>query len=87
MKPFSRKTEKIRSAESLVQLSNMVPLALIIGVVSILIQIVWDKVLAKKHKIFSVIPAPLIVVLAGIGINEYFRTSNPSFSLDSKLAR
>lgn len=66
-------------------LSNLVPLAMIIGVVSILIQIFWDKVLAKKHKIFSVIPAPLIVVLAGIGINEYFRASNPSFSLDSKL--
>lgn len=64
---------------------HIVPLALIIGVVSILIQVVWEKYLTKRHKAFSLIPAPLIVVVAGVLINEYFRTNNPSFALGEQL--
>lgn len=45
-------------------------LAVVIGIVSILIQILWDKVLVKKSSIFQLIPAPLVVVLAGIGMAQ-----------------
>lgn len=64
---------------------HIVPLAMIIGVTSILIQIFWDKVLAKKSKVFKIIPAPLIVVLAGVAINEYAKSADPSFALHEKL--
>lgn len=51
-------------------------LALIIGLVSLGIQIVWDKVLVKKAKIFQLIPAPLVVVLSGVAINELSKGSS-----------
>jgi MFS superfamily sulfate permease-like transporter len=66
-------------------LQNIVPLALLIGVVAILIQLLWDKVLVKKHKFFSIIPAPLIVVLVGIAINEYVKSTSASQALASSL--
>jgi MFS superfamily sulfate permease-like transporter len=63
----------------------MVPLAMIIGVVSILTQVLWEKVLAKKHKLFSVLPAPLIVVAVAVCINEYARSTDPALALNSAL--
>lgn len=62
--------------------SNIMPLAFGIGILSILIQVVWDKYLAKLHKAFSLIPSPLIVVLAAVVINEAIRGSNPSLALN-----
>ena len=50
-------------------LSKITPLAIIIGVIALAIQIFWEKVLAKKGKIFKLIPAPLVVVIAGVGLN------------------
>lgn len=47
-------------------MNRITPLAVVIGAVSILIQILWDKVLVKKSNVFLLIPAPLVVVLAGI---------------------
>lgn len=65
----------------LVALQKMTPLAIIIGFISLLIQIVWDKVLLKKGKIFKLIPAPLVVVAAGIGINMYFSSQGNDWAL------
>ena len=48
---------------------KITPLAVIIGVSAIVIQIVWEKVLAPKARIFKLIPAPLVVVLAGVAMN------------------
>lgn len=53
-------------------INKSAPLAIIIGIITILIQVLWDKVLVKKGKVFKLLPAPLIVVLAGIFINMYF---------------
>lgn len=67
------------------ELANMtrfiLPAALAIGVFSIFIQIIWDKVLAKKHKIFLLIPSPLVVVISAVLINEYLQTNFPSLAL------
>ena len=62
---------------------NILPLALIIGILSIAIQAVWDKFVVKIHKTFSLIPAPLIVVLAAVGINEFIKSSYPELALNS----
>ena len=37
----------------------------------------------KIHKTFSLIPAPLIVVLAAVGINEFIKSSYPEMALSS----
>ncbi|HEY6976168.1 MAG TPA: SulP family inorganic anion transporter [Chitinophagaceae bacterium] len=52
-------------------LGKITPLALIIGVLSLVMQIVWDKVLIKKGKLFQLIPAPLVVVLVAAAINVF----------------
>ncbi len=62
-------------------LNYILPLAIAIGLISLGIQIVWDNVLAKKAKFFKLIPAPLIVVLVAIGINQWAMVYNPSLAL------
>ncbi len=47
-------------------LSHLTANAVIIATISMLILILWDEVLSKKHKIFKAIPSPLIAVIAGI---------------------
>lgn len=64
-------------------LNYILPSAILIGVVSILILIVWDKVLVKKGKLFKLIPSPLIVVLAGVGINEFLKASFPAYAIQA----
>jgi MFS superfamily sulfate permease-like transporter len=59
-------------------------LAVVIGVLAILIQVLWDKVLVKKSNIFQLIPAPLVVVIMGVVMvklgaltgNGYFLKAN-----------
>lgn len=62
-------------------LSHSSPMAIIIGTVSLLIQIVWDKVLVKKAKIFRLIPAPLVVVLAAVFMNMFLLNPDHPWSL------
>jgi MFS superfamily sulfate permease-like transporter len=64
-------------------LNKLLPIAAGIGILSILIQVTWDKVLVKKHKLFALIPSPLIVVLAAVGINTLLQSTYPSMALSS----
>jgi len=58
------------------------PGAVVIGLVSLAILIVWDKVLVKKHKIFNILNGPLVVVLFGILMFNLYRSGVINFSLD-----
>lgn len=51
-------------------LGRITPLALVIGITAILIQILWEKVLVKKGRVFQVIPAPLVAVVAGVILSK-----------------
>ena len=62
-------------------LKFIIPSAIIIGVVSIFIQIAWDKYLINKAKLFKLIPAPLVVVAMGVIVNELLKTFNPSWAI------
>lgn len=62
-------------------LFNSAPLAIIIGIISLSIQLLWDKFLLKKSKIFKLIPAPLIVVLSAVLINSFFTNAGHPWSL------
>lgn len=64
---------------------SITPLAVIIGVVSLLIQILWEKVLVKRARIFKFIPAPLVVVLVGTLINYAFLTQSHPWALKANL--
>ncbi len=78
---FVQKNNENTFSDLIQSVKNSAPLALIIGIVCLLIQILWDKVLVKKGRIFKLIPAPLIVVLTAVLINFLFIHLNDSWSL------
>jgi MFS superfamily sulfate permease-like transporter len=47
-------------------LGNIQPGAALVGIVSLSLLILWDKVLTKKSKVFEVIQGPFVVVVLGI---------------------
>lgn len=57
------------------------PVAVLIGFLGIGFQVYWEKFTLGKQGFIKLIPAPLIVVLLGIGINEWFRSSQPPYML------
>ncbi|MFD2203456.1 SulP family inorganic anion transporter [Shivajiella indica] len=56
--------------------------AIIITSASIFILFLWEKSFIKKSKILKTIPAPLIVVVMGVGINKFFKYFVPKLYLD-----
>lgn len=60
------------------------PVAVLIGAIGLLFQIVWEKITAGRKGFVKLIPAPLIVVLIGVVINEVFRKYGASYAIDPK---
>jgi MFS superfamily sulfate permease-like transporter len=78
---FQQKDGKNTFSELIFSLQHILPVALAIGIFSIILQAIWEKVLVKKFKLLKLVPAPLVVVLAGVGINEILKISYPSLAL------
>ncbi len=57
------------------------PGAMLIAALSIPVLVFWDMVLIKKHKIFSVIQGPIVVVVLGIVMNFFYQKGLLNFSL------
>ncbi len=57
------------------------PGAILIAAISIVLLILWDKVLTKKHKIFQLIQGPVVVVIFGIIMNYLYQSGTLNFSL------
>jgi MFS superfamily sulfate permease-like transporter len=57
--------------------------AILIGGISLLILILWEQGFMKKNRLFHYIPGPLIVVISGVGINEWLKQSYTALSLGS----
>lgn len=68
-------TEVLRSVK------GITPVAILIGIVSIIIQIVWETKPFKNNKILSLVPSALVVVLTGVVINYTFTSSGSPLSL------
>lgn len=69
-------------------LDYITPGAALITGISLLILILWDTVLTKKHKIFQLIQGPIVVVILGIVMNYLFTSGTLSFSLqEDQLVR
>lgn len=60
------------------------PVAVLIGAVGLLFQLFWEKFTAKKKGFIKLIPAPLVVVLLGVGINEICRNMGATYAIDPK---
>src|SRR5436190_16297383 len=60
------------------------PVAVLIGAIGLLFQISWEKFTANKKGFLKLIPAPLIVVLTGILINEFFKNNGIEYAIDPK---
>ncbi len=54
------------------------PVAVIIGVICLVFQFSWEKFVSKKTGFLKLLPAPLVVVLIGVGINEYLKSTGGS---------
>ncbi len=64
------------------------PGALLIAAISLAILIFWEKVLAKKHKIFGMLNGPLVVVVLGIVMFNLYQNGTLNLSLaDDQVVR
>lgn len=55
--------------------------ALIIGGGCLAFHFLWERITANKKGLIRFIPAPLLIVFAGIGINSFFLNANPAQAL------
>ena len=78
---FEQKDGENTITELVASFGKVLPAAALIGILSILIQIVWDKYLVKLGKFFVVFPSPLIVVGAGVAINAALIANGSPYAL------
>lgn len=57
------------------------PGAMLIACVSLLILVGWDPLAARLGRFLQLVPAPLIVVAAGIGLNQALGAIHPSWKI------
>ena len=60
------------------------PGALIIAGISLFILIMWEQKFLKKYAFFKIVPGALLVVILGIVINEWFKSSFPALYLSGE---
>jgi MFS superfamily sulfate permease-like transporter len=60
------------------------PGAVIIGLVSLFILIMWERPFLKKYAFFKTVPGALIVVVLGVVINYLYKTMHPAFYLEGE---
>ncbi len=81
---FAQGDTKNTFSEMFQAIGFITPAAVIIGAVSLVILIFWESKWIKQNKLLKLVPGPLIVVLAGVFISEYLKSSNPSLALETK---
>lgn len=62
-------------------LNHISPGALLVGISAAIILITYEWKPVKKLRFFQIVPGPLLVVLAGVGINHYFKAAAPDYIL------
>lgn len=55
--------------------------AIIIAIISLAVLLLWELPQLKKYTFFKFVPGALIVVILGIGINEFYRVSMAEYYL------
>ena len=62
-------------------LARITPVAVLIGTICLVFQFYWGSLVEKKGGWMKLVPAPLLVVLLGIGINEFTKWQSGGFAL------
>lgn len=78
---FLQKDQENTFSEIIKSFSVFTPGAVIIGLVSIAILLLLDKESVKKWGVFTLLPGPLLVVVAGILINKIYSLFFPALCL------
>lgn len=58
------------------------PVAVLIGIVGLSFHFIWEKFTINKKGFLKLLPAPLLVVLIGVGINELFKNYGSHYAVD-----
>lgn len=66
--------------------AHITPVALLIGGVCLAFYFVWEKLVANKKGFVKLIPAPLLVVFIGVGLNYIFQGSGNSLQGEHLVA-
>jgi MFS superfamily sulfate permease-like transporter len=64
-------------------INYITPIALVTGIICLVFQFSWEKFTSGKKGFIKLVPAPLVVVLIGIGLNELVRTYFPAYAIGS----
>lgn len=65
-------------------LYNISPSATIICISSLILLIYWESDMAKRHKYLSLVPGPLVTVVLGAFINQFFHLNFPGLGLKAE---
>jgi MFS superfamily sulfate permease-like transporter len=60
---------------------HITPVAALIGIACLAFHFIWEKLVTGKKGFFKLLPAPLIIVVIGVGINYYFAQSGSAYTL------
>lgn len=66
-------------------MDNLIVGSMVVGIIGLLVILIWDNILAKKAKFFTVVQGPLVAVLLGIFFNLLTKTSDTLSIADSHL--
>lgn len=77
---FSQADQRNTFSEIVASTLDIQPGAAVVGILSILVLVVWDRTKALKK---SIIPAPLVVVLAGLGISLLLGKIGGAWAIES----
>ena len=81
---FNQNDNKNTLSEMWEALGFLTPSAILIGLVSLAILVVWEIRFIKGNKVFHLLPGPLLAVVTGILINELFKAYAPGYALTEK---
>jgi len=71
-------------SEILEAFNYITPGAVIISVISVLLLISWNSSFLLRYRFFRVVPAPLVVVLVGIGLNAIYKIVSPDLVISAQ---
>ncbi|MBS1577339.1 MAG: SulP family inorganic anion transporter [Bacteroidetes bacterium] len=61
---------------------HITPVAALIGISCLVFHFIWEKLVAGRKGFIKLLPAPLLIVVIGVGINYYFAQSNSGYALE-----
>lgn len=80
---FTQKDGENTFTEILLSIQNPTPTAVVIGLLSLAILLLWETKRFKSFKLLKIFPGSLAVVIIGIAINEYLQLNYPHLAIEA----